>query len=72
MSNITIPAETELELRRITSALEESAIPFTVKKLSDTAFPSLDEINPYAIISVPQEYEKDLTRILNKDRGKDN
>lgn len=69
MSNITIQAETQLELQRIISSLEGSGIPFTVKKLSDTAFPSLGQINPYAIISVPEEYEKDLANILNGGDG---
>src|SRR5687768_4328292 len=71
MSTITIQAETELEFQKIISSLQNVGIPFTVNKFSDTTFPSLSQINPYAVIAVPEEYEADVASIFRKGGDKE-
>lgn len=57
MEKVTYKIESEIELYRITSLLEELQIPYIQNLKSDSSFPVLNKVGEFGEISIPKEYE---------------
>jgi hypothetical protein len=73
MNPVTYRLESELDFQWVTAFLKESNIPFTSRKYSDSAFPTLETQLGYADITVAAEYEAVLRdRIADLERKRHN
>lgn len=64
MRNITFQIENKFEYYRIISVLEDYGIPYASKIYTDSNFPVLGQIRPYAEISVAKENEAMVRSII--------
>jgi hypothetical protein len=66
MDFVTYRLGSELDFQRITSSLDESNIPYTTRKYSDTNFPSFDLKQGFGDVTVPVDSEKELRSMIEK------